>query len=101
MNEGMPTLAMIRPLMKPTRIPGGEPGDDGDPAEVVFLEQHREDEAGKGDDRRKAEIDFARPDDEGQAGGEQDQRRQGREEGRVDVGREEDVRRRIHEQREQ
>ena len=46
---------------------GGQARDDRDPAEIVFLEQDREDEAGKGDDRRKAEVDFAGPDDEGEA----------------------------------
>ena len=40
-------------------------------------------------------------DHEGQAGGEQDQRRQGREEGRVDVWRKKNLRRRVHEQSEQ
>ena len=78
-----------------------EARDDREPAELVFLEQHGEDEAGKGDDRGKAEIDLAGADHEGEARGEQDQRRQGREEGRVDVGREEDLRRQIHEQRQQ
>ncbi len=81
--------------------PGRQARDDGEPAEFVFLEQHRENEAGKSDDRGKAEIDFAGPDHEREARGEQDQRRQGGEEGRVDVGREENLRRPIHEQREQ
>ena len=46
---------------------GGEAGDDGDPAELVLLEQHGEDEAGEGDDRREAEVDLAGADDEGEA----------------------------------
>ena len=74
---------------------GRQPRDHGEPAELVFLEQNRENEAGKGDDRGKAEVDFARPDDEREARGEQDQRRQGGEEGRVDIGREEHLRRPI------
>ena len=81
--------------------PGRQARDDGEPAEIVFLEQHGEDEAGKGDDRGKAEIDFAGPDHEGQARREQDQRRQGGKEGRVDIGREENLRRPVHEQAEQ
>ena len=78
-----------------------EAGDHGKPAEIIFLEQDGEDEAGKGDDRGEAEVDLARPDHEGQACGEQDQRRQGGEERRVDIGGEEDFRRPIHEQRQQ
>ena len=47
----------------------------------------------------KAQIDLAGADDEGQPDREQDQRRQRREEGRVDVGLQEHLRRRVHEQR--
>ena len=56
---------------------GGQARDDRDPAEIVFLEQDGEDEAGKGDDRRKAEIDLAGPDDESQTRREQDERAAG------------------------
>ena len=80
---------------------GGEARDDGDPAEIVFLEEHREDEAGERDDRREAEIDLAGADDEGQPDRKQDQRRQRGQEGRVDERRQEDLRRRVHEQAEQ
>ena len=86
---------------EPDQNPRGEAGDDRDPAEVVFLEQNRKDEAGKGDDRRKAEVDFARADHKREPGGEKDQRRQGGEEGGVDVGREENLRRLIHEEQQQ
>ncbi len=79
----------------------GEACEDRDPAEVVFLEQNRKDEAGKGDDRRKAEVDFARADHKGEPGGEKDQRREGGEEGGVNVGRKKDLRRLIHEEQEQ
>ena len=80
---------------------GGKAGDDRDPAEVILLEQHREDEAGEGDDRREAEIDLARADHEGEAGREQDQRRPRRKEDHVDVGPDEHLRRFDHEQRQQ
>ena len=101
MNDGMPIFAMMKPLTNPTRTPEASARDDRDPAEVVFLEQNREDEPGKGDDRGKGKVDFARADDEGEAGREQDQRGQGGEEGRVDVGREENLRRPVHEEQEQ
>ena len=67
MKEGMPTLATRRPLTKPTSSARGEGRDDRDPAEIVLLEQHGEDEARKGDDRREAQVDLAGADDEGQA----------------------------------
>ena len=94
MKEGMPIFATRRPLTKPTRTPEASAGGDGEPAELVFLEEHGEDEAGKGDDRGKAEVDLAGADDEGEADGEEDQRRQGGEEGRVDERAQEHLRRR-------
>src|SRR5262249_37688313 len=52
-------------------------------------------------DRREGEVDLAGADDEGDADGEQHQGRQGRKEGRVDVGRQEDLGRRVHEEGQQ
>ena len=86
---------------EPDKNPRGEARYDRDPAEVVFLEQNRKDEAGKGDDRWKTEVDFAGGDHEREASGEKDQRRQGGEEGGVDVRREENLRRPIHEEQQQ
>ena len=101
MKEGMPIVATRTPLRKPTRSPEASAGDDGDPAEVVLLEEHGEDEAREGDDRREAEVDLAGADDEGEADGEQDQRRQRREEGGVDEGLQEDLRCGVHEEGEE
>ena len=85
MNEGMPILATSTPLMNPTKARRRRATPrDGDPAEMVFLEQDREDEAGERNDRGKAEVDLARRDDEGETGGEQHKRRQRRQERRVD-----------------
>jgi len=66
---------------------GGQACDDRDPAEVVFLEEDGENEAGKRDDRGKTEIDLTRADHEGQSHRKQNQRRQGREKSRIDIGR--------------
>ena len=101
MKDGMPILATRKPLTKPTSRPEASAGDDGEPAELVLLEQDGEDEAGEGDDRREGEVDLAGADDEGEPDREQDQRRQGREEGRVDEGLQEDLRRGVHEQHQQ
>ncbi len=75
--------------------------DSGEPAEIVFLEKNGEDEAGKGDDRREGKIDLARPDHKGQPGRQKDERRQCREECRVDEGLQENLRRGVHEERNQ
>ena len=101
MNEGMPTLAMIRPLMKPTRIPDARPATTASQPRSYSLNRTAKTKPEKAMIDGKAEVDFAGPDDEGEAGGEQDQRRQGGEEGRVDIGRKKHFRRQVHEQRQQ
>ena len=68
---------------------------------MIVAEADREDEARERDDRREREVDLAGTDDEGEPDRQQDQRRQGGGEGRVDVGREEDARRQVHEQEQQ
>ena len=77
---------------------GSERRDDRDPAEVVVFEENGEHKPGKGDHRRERKVDLPRGDHEGQPGGEQYQRRRGRQECHIDVGRQKDLRRRIHEQ---
>ena len=101
MKDGMPILATMHAVEEADEEARGEAGDDGEPAEAVLLEQHREDEAREGDDRREAEVDLAGADHEGEPDREEDQRRQRREEGRVDEGLQEHLRRGVHEEREQ
>ncbi len=98
MKEGMPSLATSTPLMKPTMMPAPSPARTAIQPRWYSLKKHREDEAGEADDCREAEVDLAGADDEGQTDGEQDQRRQRRQEGGVDEGRQEHLRRRVHEQ---
>ena len=75
----------------------GKARKDGKPAEIVFLEQHRKDEARKGDDRGKGEIDLAGPDNEGKPDCKKNERRKvSREKGRVDEGLQENLRRRVY-----
>ena len=99
MKEGMPITAIRKPLTTPTSRPLGQGGEDGEPAQLVLLEQDREDEARERDHRGEGEVDLAGADDEGEPDREQDERRQGREEGRVDVGGQESLRGGVHEQR--
>ena len=97
----MPILATRTPFSTPDEQARGEPGEHGEPAEIVLLEEHREDEARESDDRREAEIDLAGADDEGEPDRQKNERRKRGEEGRVDEGLQEDLRRRVHEQRQE
>ena len=55
MKDGMPTLAMMHAVDETDQHAGAERRDHRQPAEVVFLEQDGEDEAGKADDRPESD----------------------------------------------
>ena len=98
MKEGMPIFATSRPLMKPTSTPEASAATTAIQPSPYSLNSTANTKPEKAMIDGKAEVDLARADHEGEPGGEQHQRRQRREEGGVDIGRQEHLRRRIHEQ---
>ena len=101
MNDGMPTLAMMTPLRNPTRIPDARPAMTAIQPRSYSLNSTAKTKPEKAMIEGKERSISPRADHEREAGREKDERRQGGKEGRVDVGREENLRRPIHEEQEQ